>query len=176
MTPFAAKIIIGAPWNPPRRGLRHHVSYCTWGPGIPENSQWPWAPAPSSTSSREAALTAAKIQQVLNRWLWSIAWLLGHRPEAENTYLLSIFPAKGMKTRLTGKLCPQRQKKEDVRTLKSVGEFRGCWELKKKNIKLLLHKKRHPNIAMLKSQKQKRLKKTNRDILWCWKCQFSQKI
>lgn len=40
------------------------------------------------------------------------------------------------------------------------------WELKKKkNIKLLLHKKRHPNIAMLKSQKQKRLKKTNRDIL-----------
>ena len=39
------------------------------------------------------------------------------------------------------------------------------WELKKKNINLLLHKKRHPNIAMLKSQKQKRLKKTNRDIL-----------
>lgn len=40
-------------------------------------------------------------------------------------------------------------------------------EIKKKNnIKLLLHKKRHPNIAMLKSQKQKRLKKTNRDIFY----------
>ena len=55
-----------------------------------------------------------------------MTWLLGHRPVAENTHPLNVFPADGMKTRLVGKLSTEAEK-EDILTLKSVGESRGRW-------------------------------------------------